>query len=316
MASRTPTKITTRPTIVPKLAVALSTAVFSIFPIGLAVLPTLRKSAVKGKRLSSLAQLAKTLTFTPVTVSLPDGRERTEHVAEIVCLLYGPFHTRPIKLLLIRGADRADGYDFAIASIDTGAAAAELIARYVSRWTIETCIQEGNANGIGQARNRVRRAVERTVRFAFLTQTITVAWYQVYGDADRDVRARRRTAPWYRHKQTVSYSDMLVAIRREFIRAEFHAQAPRRPHSPEIAPAQSPPALTAALDHETRGRTWGTRRAAARIRLKLDRGGCRRAGRRLAHASTHWCRPMWARSPTARRRAGPTEPGVVAECES
>jgi len=204
------------------------------------------RPALKGKRLPSLAKLAETLTFTAVKITAPDGRQRIAQIAELHCLWYGPFHTRSVKLLLVRDGERTDGYDIAIASTDTNATAAELIARYAARWTIETSFQEAKANGVGQARNRVRRAVERTVPFGFLCQTLAIVWYQLYGNADRDVRARRRIAPWYPHKQTVSYNDMLAALRRELIRAEFHSQAPRRTHSPQIAQLQSPPALTAA----------------------------------------------------------------------
>jgi len=70
--------------------------------------------------------------------------------------------------LRIRKPDRTDGNDVATASTDTTATTAELIARYDSRWTIETAHQEAKAHGVGQARNRVRRAVERTVPFGFL----------------------------------------------------------------------------------------------------------------------------------------------------
>lgn len=62
---------------------------------------------------------------------------------------------------------------------------------------IETSFHEGKAHGVGEARNRVQRAVEQTVPFGFLCQ-----------------------------KQTVSYRDMLAALRRDLIRAEFHPQAP------------------------------------------------------------------------------------------
>jgi len=106
--------------------------------------------------------------------------------------------------------------------------------------------KEGKAHGVGQARNRVKRAVQMTVPFGFLCQTLTIVCYQLYGDPDRDVRARRRIAPWYPHKQNVSYSDMLAALRRELICAEFHSQAPHRTLSPQIAQPQSPSALTAA----------------------------------------------------------------------
>ncbi|MGZ5359944.1 MAG: hypothetical protein ACXWF9_13350, partial [Solirubrobacterales bacterium] len=164
------------------------------------------------------------------------------HVWSTTCLWYGPFHARPVQVMLIRKPDRAEGFDVAIASTDTTATSAELIARYDSRWTIETAHQEAKAHGVGQARNRVQKAVERTVPFGFLAQTITIAWYALHGDPDADLQARRRTAPWYRQKQTVSYTDMLAALRHELIRHEYWAQAPAATSTPQITPAPSPPA--------------------------------------------------------------------------
>jgi hypothetical protein len=198
------------------------------------------RPALKGARLGSLAELAAAAAFTPVTICGPDGRGRVEHVWSTTCLWYGPFHTRPVTVTLIRKPDRAEGFDVAIASTDTTATSAQLIARYDSRWTIETAHQEAKANGVGQARNRVQNAVERTVPFGFLTQTITITWYALHGNPDADLHARRRTAPWYRHKTTVSYSDMLAALRRELIRHEYRAQAPTTPTTPQITPRQSP----------------------------------------------------------------------------
>ena len=204
------------------------------------------RPALKGERLASLAQLAATAVFEPVTITAPDGRTRVEHVARMACLWYGPFHTRPIVVMLIRKPDRTDGYDVAIASTDTTATTAELIARYDSRWTIETAHQEAKAHGVGQARNRVREAVERTVPFGFLAQTITIAWYALHGDPEADLDARRHAAPWYRHKATISYSDMLAALRRELIRHEYWAQAPAATSTPQITQTSSPSGLAAA----------------------------------------------------------------------
>jgi hypothetical protein len=200
------------------------------------------RPALKGARLASLAKLAAAAVFEPITITGPDGRSRVEHVWSTTCLWYGPFHTRPVVIMLIRKPDRSEGFDVAIASTDTTATSAELIARYDSRWTIETAHQEAKAHGVGQARNRVQKAVERTVPFGFLAQTITIAWYALHGDPDADLQARRRTAPWYRQKQTVSYTDMLAALRRELIRHEYWAQAPAATSTPQITPAPSPPA--------------------------------------------------------------------------
>jgi len=190
--------------------------------------------------------MAASAVFTPVTITGPDGRSRLEHVWTTTCLWYGPFHTRPITLMLIRKPDRTEGFDVAIASTDTTATTAQLIARYDSRWTIETAHQEAKANGVGQARNRVQTAVQRTVPFGFLTQTITIAWYALHGDPQADLDARRRTAPWYRHKTTVSYTDMLAALRRELIRHEYWTQAPPTTSTPQITPTQTPSTQAAA----------------------------------------------------------------------
>jgi hypothetical protein len=201
---------------------------------------------LKGAKLPTLAEIAATATFTPVTVTSPDGRQRTVHVHQLRCLWYTPLYTRAVKVLLIRNPGTTDGFDVAIASTDADVPADELLSRYDSRWTIETCNQEAKAHGVGQARNRVHKAVERTVPFGFLAQTITIAWYQLHGDPDADLATRRRTAPWYRHKTTVSYTDMLAALRRELIRHEFWTQAPPMTTNPKLTQTQSPSTQAAA----------------------------------------------------------------------
>lgn len=198
----------------------------------------------KGERLPSLAELTQTLAFEPVTITSLDGRKRTQHLAQLDCLWYGTFHTQPVKVILARAASRTEGYDIAIASTDTHTTATQLLTRYATRWTIETSFQEAKAHGVGQARNRVKYAVQRTVPFGFLCQTLTIVWYQHYGDPDHDIRARRRISPWYQHKQTISYNDMLTALRRTLIHAEYHAQAHHRPHPQQIPPAHTPPTPT------------------------------------------------------------------------
>jgi len=197
------------------------------------------RTPLKGPKLQSLAEIATSALFTTVTITGPDGRERTAHIHEFTCLWYKPFHTRPVTVILIRNPGRTDGFDVALASTDINATGAGLIARYDSRWTIETCHQEAKAHGVSEARNRAQKAVERTIPFGFLAQTITIAWYAVHGNPEADLNARRRTAPWYRQKTTISYTDMLAALRRELIRDEFWAQAPRRTTNPELTQPQT-----------------------------------------------------------------------------
>jgi hypothetical protein len=84
------------------------------------------------------------------------------------------------------------------------------------------------------------------VPFGFSAQTITIAWYALHGNPQADLDTRRRQAPWYRQKTTISYTDMLAALRRELIRHEYHAQAPAPTSAPQITPAPSPSARAAA----------------------------------------------------------------------
>jgi len=204
------------------------------------------RTPLKGKKLPALAEIAKTAVFRTVTVRSPDGRTRTAHVHELKCLWYTPFHTRPVKVILIRNANSKKDFDIALASTDSDVSAPELIARYDSRWTIETAHQEAKAHGVGEARNRVQKAVQRTVPFGFLTQTITIAWYALHGNPETDLNERRRQAPWYRQKTTISYADMLTALRRELIRQDFWAQAHPTTTTPKLTQRQTPPAILAA----------------------------------------------------------------------
>jgi len=201
---------------------------------------------LKGAKLPTLAQIAERATFTEVTITGPGGRARTAHIHELVCLWYKPFHTRPVKVILIRNPGTTEGFDVALASTDAEIPAGELIARYDTRWTIETANQEAKAHGVGEPRNRVQRAVERTVPFGFLCQTITITWYAIHGDPTTDLQQRLQQSPWYRQKGTVSYTDMLAALRRELIRQEFWSQAPPLTINPKLIQPQSPSAPRAA----------------------------------------------------------------------
>ena len=204
------------------------------------------RTPLKGKRMASLAEIAKAATFKPVSLTGRDGRTRTALVHEFTCLWYKPFHTRPLKVTLVRNPNSTKDFDIAIASTDTTATAAQTIERYDGRWVIETVHQEAKNHGVGDARNRVKGAVRRTVPFGFLTMTITIAWYQLCGDPQADLTDRRRQAPWYRQKTSVSYTDMLAALRRELIREEFHAQGHSITTNQQIREPQLPSVLAAA----------------------------------------------------------------------
>jgi hypothetical protein len=162
-------------------------------------------------------------------------------------LWYSVFGSRPVQVVIVRELADAEGYRIALISTDVEAAPSVIVARYADRWSIEACFQDAkHVVGVGEARNRVQRAVERTVPFGFLCQTIAVAWYAVNGDPAGDVRRRRQRAPWYPTKRDPSMLDIIAALRRELIRAEYQAGTGQTPRKQEISKAAWLPGRAAA----------------------------------------------------------------------
>lgn len=192
---------------------------------------------IKGDRLGSPRELAKAPASQWRTVTVA-GRGQTA-VLSVRGLWYSVFGARPVQVVLARDPDNTDGYQIAIVSTDTDATPEQLLARYAKRWSIEVCFQDAkHVVGVGQGRNRTRRAVERTVPFAFLCQTLAVAWYALHADIPADIAARRAAAPWYVAKHDPSTLDILASLRRELIRTQFQAQAARRRTHPQITGPQ------------------------------------------------------------------------------
>jgi DDE superfamily endonuclease len=177
--------------------------------------------AWKGERLGNPGEIATTAHFTPHTVERY-GRTETVLIAVVAGLWYGAFHRRPARLLLIRDEGSSKPYDLALVTTDLASDLAEIVTRYSFRWSIEVLFSQlKQALGVGQARNRVQRAVERTVPFGLAVYTITVIWYTLHGHHDSDLADRRAQAPWMNTKTTVSFEDMHAALRREALSHRF-----------------------------------------------------------------------------------------------
>jgi hypothetical protein len=188
---------------------------------------------LKGAKLASLAKLAHSATFTPTTVTRY-GTTTTVSIAVIRCLWYGVFGPQAVQVVLVRDKSKT-GYDVALVTTDLAASAAQVIERYASRWSIEVTIEDAKQiGGVGQARNRLRAAVERTVPFALAVNTLAVCWYATAGHHPNDVAAARELAPWYREKNQPSVLDMLAKLRRVIIAAQYRSEDPQPPTPQEI----------------------------------------------------------------------------------
>jgi len=192
-----------------------------------------RRPRLKGAKLALLAKLAGNAKFTPTTVTRY-GTTTTVSVAVIRCLWYGVFGPQAVQVVLVRDKSTT-GYDVALVTTDLAASAAQIIERYASRWSIEVCIEDAKqTGGVGQARNRVRLAVERTVPFALIVNTLAVVWYATAGYHPGDVDERRELAPWYRDKAHPSVLDMFTKLRRVIIAGYLRPEDPQPPTPQEI----------------------------------------------------------------------------------
>jgi len=163
------------------------------------------------------------------------GRTDTVQISERFCLWYGSFRSRTVRVILVRddkprtrgGDDR--GYGLPLVTTDLHSSAEDLVARYASRWGIEQAFADARQIiGVGEARNRTRRAVERTVPFGLTCFSVVTVWYALHGHAPDDVIGHRARARWYTTKTEPSYDDMAIKLRRVIIAARFRGPRPEQ----------------------------------------------------------------------------------------
>jgi hypothetical protein len=138
-------------------------------------------------------------------VRLPGHRHRAGHLGPRRSRRPGPGHT------------------------DLTAPAPALITRYATRWSIEQAFADARTLGAGEARNRTRRAVERTTPFALLTYTLIITWYTRHGHDPAGPAARRHAQPWYHTKTEPAFEDMLTQLRRTIITTQISGGSPAQP---------------------------------------------------------------------------------------
>ena len=213
----------------------------------LALPPTTRRHGpgrprLRGEPLGSVRELAAD----------PDARWQRLRVADkrleaitIDCLWYRILGTRPVRVVIARDPSQRNQPPLAVLCTDTTVSAPQILAQYLDRWAIEVAFAEAKLQlGVGETRNRVQAAVQRSVPFGFLSRALVIIWYELHGDPRSDVARHRANAPWYRHKHTPSFADMLVALRRELIKAEFMRARHHPPTRPKTTALPTPATAT------------------------------------------------------------------------
>ncbi|MGO9753136.1 MAG: transposase [Solirubrobacteraceae bacterium] len=193
-----------------------------------------------GQRLPSLAKLAldPATSWTEQTVRRY-GKTETLMLHTIDCLWTPLGAETPVRVILVQDTNKSSGYQIALLTTDLNATAAQIVERYADRWPIEVAFEEGKQIfGVGHARNRTCKAVERTVPFQFLAMNITILWYVASGHHPDVVAEHLARSPWYLSKTTPSFADMLAKLRRVIIAAQYHPGQGQTPTPAEIQDVQ------------------------------------------------------------------------------
>lgn len=197
-----------------------------------------------GDRLGTPTTLAQTATrqqaWQAATVARYARRDLVE-IAETVCLWYGVYRSRAVRVILVRepGSRAKAGYDVALISTDLHSPADTIVARYAARWSIEVAIEDAKQHtGVGHTHTRTPHAVQRAVPFGLTVQSLVIVWYAGHGHSPDIAAERRAAAPWYRTKTRPSYHDMIAKLRRVLIAAKFRAGQARNPTPQETRQVQ------------------------------------------------------------------------------
>lgn len=150
---------------------------------------------VKGDRLGTCAQIAASAAWSDAVINVY-GHDTAVQVADVEALWHGSFKAAPGRVVLVRDPGSPEPYDLGLFTLDTGADRAAVAERYSWRRPIEPSNAAGKQIlGVGEACNRVQQAVERTVPFGFLVQSLLIVWYTRCAGAPADIELRHRMCP-------------------------------------------------------------------------------------------------------------------------
>ena len=124
-------------------------------------------------------------------------------------LWYNSAGSRLLQIVIVRDPSgrRRDDCFF---STNPQATPRQILLTIAARWPLEEAFRNTKQFlGLEDPQNRVARAVARTAPMALLAYSLTILWFARSGHTTW----RLRPLPWYRHKSSPSFADMLHHLR-------------------------------------------------------------------------------------------------------
>jgi hypothetical protein len=139
------------------------------------------------------------------------GRSRRLRVQVVRDVLwYSGTKTEPVTLVLVHDPS-GSWRDEALLATGTQVSAEFVVSGYCRRWSIEVAFHDSKQFvGLHDPQVRTAQSVERAHPMSWFVSSVSVLWYQAVGRTGAPVR---RDRPWYRHKKTPAFADMLGALR-------------------------------------------------------------------------------------------------------
>lgn len=118
--------------------------------------------------------------------------------------------TEAVTLVLVRDV-AGEWRDEALLATGRDVSAGFVIAGYCRRWSIEVVFHESKQLlGLHDPQVRLAKSVERAHPLAWFVQSLTILWY---AQAGQECPPVQRDRPWYGHKKSPTFSDMLGVLR-------------------------------------------------------------------------------------------------------
>jgi DDE superfamily endonuclease len=117
---------------------------------------------------------------------------------------------QPVQVVLVRDP-KGEWRDEALLCTETTLSAREVITGYCRRWSVEVAFCDAKQLlGFHDPAVWCAAAVARAAPMAWFVGALVVLWYAEGGCAGQQAQ---RPRPWYRHKPTPTFADMLAACR-------------------------------------------------------------------------------------------------------
>jgi hypothetical protein len=167
-----------------------------------------------GRRLPTPAELLADDAGWPAAtrcITFPNGCRRRLQIKQIDGVCWPSVAgAKPVRVVLVRDPT-GKWRDEALVSTEPTLPYWLIITGYCRRWSVEVAFCDAKQRlGFHDPQVWSAPAVERATPMAWLMGTLVVLWY---AEGGKDGEQARRQQPWYRHKRSPTFADMLASCR-------------------------------------------------------------------------------------------------------